>query len=520
MIVRISEPQPRKNGPLLHVCSNYVTVDGLNSKGRILKTSAHVHPKSLRVFFMTEMWERYGFYVVQTLLILYLTFHFHWNDERAFELVGSFTAMTYISPFIGGWIADRYIGQKRAVILATVILFISYVTFALYQSSEGLMIALAGIAVGTGLLKPNISSLLGNEYSMDSPKRENGFTIFYMGITTGIILGSTVPTLIHHHFGWSFSFLSAALGIIFAFLIFIVGISQYNIQDYQIQTGESRFTKLVLTFFFIAILFYCSLEIFDHPAFANWIFSIIVTLSVIYLIISVVTAHGDQMYRNMIIGLLCLISTLFWTFYFQMFSSFALLITRTVAPTLLGINLPAPYYVAIQSFGLIFFGLLFAREKHHNNFAEQTVHIGRKFSTAMLVMTGAYAVTSLILQFNLNTGLISPLLIIPVYLMISVAELLLSPVGLAAITLLSSPSKVSTMMGIFFVSLGTGGFLSGKIASMAAIPGGDLPQHLLRLYYKHAFTKMLMLLIIATILCYGVNSIIRHLLKNHTQQHA
>mgnify|MGYP001611656235 CR=1 FL=1 len=129
------------------------------------------HPESLRIFFLTEMWERYGFYVVQTLLVLYLTFHFHWQDAQAFQLVGTFTAMTYISALIGGWIADHLLGQKRAIILATFLLITSYIVLAILQSEHGLLMSLAGVCVGSGLLKPNISSLLGNAYPPSSPGR-------------------------------------------------------------------------------------------------------------------------------------------------------------------------------------------------------------------------------------------------------------------------------------------------------------------------------------------------------------
>ncbi len=481
-----------------------------------MNISEHRHPDSLRIFFLTEMWERYGYYVVQTLLILYLTFHFHWEDARAFELVGTFTAMTYISSLLGGWIADHLLGQKRAIIIATFILFLSYLVLAIFVSRMGLLMALAGICVGTGLLKPNISSLLGNEYSIQSPRRESGFTLFYIGITSGIILGSTVPNIINHKFGWPMAFLSASLGIVFALIIFSYGIYRYKIADYHPYVYSFR--KSVATLLLILLLYFSALEIFDYPTIANTAFSAIIFLCIVYLIHAAKTATGLQSRQNIVIGLLCLISSLFWAFYFQMFSSFSLLITRIIEPTLFGISFPAPYYIAVQSFGLVVFGILLARPRHHKNIAVQAINIGKKFTTAMLLMTVAYAITTLVLQFNLNPALLSPLLIIPVYLMISIAELLLSPVGLAAITLLSSPKKVSTMMGIFFVSLGTGGFLSGKLATLAAVPSTDAPVQTLKMIYSVAFSKMLGLLILATIVCFFINWLIKSLLKNKIQE--
>lgn len=478
-----------------------------------MNTLKHRHPDSLRIYFLTEMWERYGFYVVQTLLVLYLTLHFRWSDDDAFALVGTFTAMTYISSLLGGWIADHLLGQKRAILIATLVLFMSYIGLAIFPSRQGLLTALAGICVGTGLLKPNISSLLGNEFPLNSPQRESGFTLFYIGITTGIILGSTIPNLFHRAFGWPIAFLSAAVGIVFACIIFIYGIYHYKITDYHPHEYSRR--RIGYTLLLIISLYFCNLEIFDYPAFANTAFTTIVVLCIGYIVYACKTAKGQQARQNVVIGLLCLISTLFWAFYFQMFSSFALLISRIVQPTLFGIAFPPPYYVAVQSFGLILFGILLARRpKDHANIAIQATHIGKKFFMAMLLMTIAYLTTTIILHFNLNTALLSPLLIIPIYLMISLAELLLSPVGLAAITLLASPKKVSTMMGIFFVSLGTGGFLSGKLASLAAIPSTTISIDTLKTIYSIAFSKMLGLLILATILCFFVNLIIKALLKN------
>src|SRR5687767_16041863 len=116
--------------------------------------SREKHPKSLRIFFATEMWERYGFYVVQSLLALYLALHFKWPDKQVYALVGSFTALTYLSPVVGGWIADKLIGQKRAVLLGAIVLFVSYCILSLIDNAIVLTASLSGIAVGTGLLKP------------------------------------------------------------------------------------------------------------------------------------------------------------------------------------------------------------------------------------------------------------------------------------------------------------------------------------------------------------------------------
>jgi POT family proton-dependent oligopeptide transporter len=179
------------------------------------------HPSSLKAFFATELWERYGFYVTQSLLALFLAVQHHWPDDKIYQLVGTFTALTYFSPIVGGWIADHWIGQKKSVMLGALFLLTSYILLSLSDADNLFLISLASIAVGTGLLKPNVSSLIGNQYADDNPNRTKGFTIFYMGITLGIIMGTTIPSILVAKFGWRITFLSAALGMFISLLSFI-----------------------------------------------------------------------------------------------------------------------------------------------------------------------------------------------------------------------------------------------------------------------------------------------------------
>lgn len=468
------------------------------------------HPKSLSIFFATEMWERYGFYVVQSLLALYLALHFKWPDKQTYALVGSFTALTYLSPLIGGWIADRLIGQKRAVLTGAVVLFISYCLLSMIEGNFGLTAALAGIAVGTGLLKPNISSLLGNEYISGSARRESGFTIFYMGITTGIILGTTLPSILSEHFGWSASFISAALGMIIAFATFVFGIIRYKIQDYNPFVFDYK--KIILASGLMIFLWATSFYILNSPQLANLVFGIVVLFSASYILYSVSRENANQSRQTLVIGLLCIISIMFWSFYFQMFMSLTLFISRVVQPNFCGIQFPAPYYITVQSVGMLIIGFFLSRKYPQLSLIERGLSTGKKFLLAMLFMTMAYGIIAFVSATVTNAALISPLLIIPAYLLISLAELLLSPIGLAAITLLADKNKVSTMMGIFFVSLGIGGFLSGKLASLTAIPPGETDLVILKALYATAFSQQLSILFVASLICVVLFAVIKFLL--------
>ena len=468
------------------------------------------HPKSLSIFFATEMWERYGFYVVQSLLALYLALHFKWPDKQIYALVGSFTALTYLSPLVGGWIADKLIGQKRAILLGALVLFISYCLLSLVDNNLGLTASLAGIAVGTGLLKPNISSLLGNEYLASSARRESGFTIFYMGITTGIILGTTLPSILSEHLGWAASFISAALGMIIAFSVFVYGVIKYKIKDYN--PFEFQYKKIILAFVLMALLWSLSFYILNSPQLANLVFGMVVLFSASYILYSVNKENANQSRQTLVIGLLCIISVMFWSFYFQMFMSLTLFISRVAQPTFMGIEFPAPYYITVQSVGMLLIGFLLSRKYPQMTLIERGLSTGKKFLLAMLFMTIAYGIIALVSSVVDKATLIPPLFIFPAYLMISLAELLLSPVGLSAITILADKNKVSTMMGIFFVSLGIGGFLSGKLAALTAIPVGETDLVILKNLYATAFTQQLGILFVATLGCLVLFAVIKFLL--------
>ena len=471
------------------------------------------HPRVLPIFFATEMWERYGFYVVQTLLILYLAINFHWPDKRVYSLVGSFTALAYLSPLIGGWIADHLLGQKRVILMGSVILICSYAILSLSASNTFLNMALAGIAVGTGLLKPNISSLLGNEYPSGSTNREKGFMIFYMGITTGIILGTTLPSYLSAHFGWSFAFLSASLGMLGGAIIFSLGIYWYRIEDYIPQAftiKNTLFATVIITSLWLA-----SFYILNYPSLAVVVFSIVAIFSTGYYLWCIKNEEGPQVRQTIVLGLLCLIAVLFWAFYFQIFLSLTLFLLRVAEPTLFGYPFPPPYYVGIESIGMIILGLFFVYKKSKPlNKTEQGIQVANKFLAAMIAITMAYLLIVSICYIKTPNGLLSPLYIIPAYLIISLAEILLSPVGLAAVTMFACRKKVSTLMGIFLSTIGIGAFLAGKLAGLTAISPEQLLTIDIKAHYASLFGEILLILMLATLVAVGLNVIIRTLLKS------
>lgn len=478
-----------------------------------MTSAGHKSSTVLSVFFGTEMWERYGFYVVQSLLALYLSLQLHISDAQTYVLVGSFTALAYISPVIGGWIADHCLGQKRAVFLGAGVLFLSYIVVAFSLTMEHLIISLAGIAIGTGLLKPNISSLLGKQYALNDPRRNSAFTIFYLGITTGIILGTTLPSKLQLWFGWQACFFSAAIGLILAGFVFFIGTKYLAIQEYAELKG-SMFGNWLIALGILLLSYFVFFGVLSHGNMATVFFIAVVIVAVGIALTIAFKEQGDQRKKTLSLLILFLISTFFWAFYFEMFMLLTLFITRTVQPMLLGIHFPAPYYVTVESFGMIIFGLLLSRLWLRLQYKNIAFAISIKFMIAIMFMLLAYLIILLSSRGYASANLLSPWPILMAYLCISLAELMLSPIGLAAVTYLASPNAVSTLMGIFFVSLGIGSFLSGQLAKVAAIQSQTEALMQVKMQYFHGFLILTAMLVGVLLMTYASCLLIRRISRS------
>lgn len=193
------------------------------------------HPLGLYVLFFTELWERFSFYGMRALLVLYMVNHFVWSQEDASSLLGTYAALAYGTPVIGGFIADRYLGAKRAVVVGGVLLSIGHILMA-FEPLPIFYTALGFIIAGVGFLKPNISTQVGNLYPPDDPRRDGGFTIFYMGINLGAFFGPLLCDWLRINYGWHYGFGAAGVGMIFGVIVYIIG--QRKLVEFNQNVGE------------------------------------------------------------------------------------------------------------------------------------------------------------------------------------------------------------------------------------------------------------------------------------------
>jgi POT family proton-dependent oligopeptide transporter len=462
-------------------------------------------PAVIPIFFATEMWERFGWYMIQALLVLYMTTDiFGFSDAKSYAILGAFSAISYITPIYGGYIANRILDFEHAVTLGGFLLAIGYALLSL-PHEHLFYIALGIIATGNGFFKPNISGYLGDFYHTNDPQREKGYTIFYVGINVGALLSSGTSGYLVRYFGWHVPFLLSSIGLLLGTIIFVFGL--YYLKNakgfHRIKPSVANKHPVAIGFVYLSTIAMAiiSCEIIRHRAFAN---ELMLTAGfVIFVGLIIYAFRYTKSIRNKMLAciFLTIISIIFWAIFFQLFFSVNLFIERAVDRQIFGIVLPTPLFISLESIFIILLGPCFAVLWQKLCKKKKNPGIPIKFTAAMLALVIAFAIAYLGTQHVSSAGTTSMLFIVFAYLFVTVGELLLSPVGLAMISLFMPQELVGLMMGVWFVALGLGEKLAGVIAGYAAIPKHIDAISTMDQIYGHAFMLYATLALIATIVC-------------------
>jgi proton-dependent oligopeptide transporter, POT family len=439
-------------------------------------------PKALPFLFLTEMWERFGFYVVQGMLVLYMSKFFGFTDSASYTIMGAFSALAYIAPFPGGFLADRVLGFKAAIIIGGIFLSVGYAMLALPWTNE-FYLSLATIIVGNGLFKPNVSSLLGSLYEPGDPQREAGFTLFYIGINLGVLLAGLSSGFAKDHFGWHAGFGLASAGLIFGVFIFISGFKHLsNIKNSNfVQPHAKKSVKLLVVLGCFAAIALIS-QLLQNEWLAKWLLPIAGVLLLIFLLVITYQQQAEQRKGMLILIALILSSVIFWMIFLQLFFSASLFIDRLIDKHVTGFtiplihkhvfefNIPTTAFYSLESIFVILLGPVFAWSWHTLSENLHNPSPFLKFILAILFVGLGFLTLAISTYFYNGNLLVNPWWIVLSYFFITVGEMLLSPIGLSAITTLSPRKIVGMMMGIWFVALGFGGQFAGLLAKLSNIP--------------------------------------------------
>jgi proton-dependent oligopeptide transporter, POT family len=472
----------------------------------------HKQPHGFLVFFLTEMWERYGFYIIQTVLVFYLLDKLHLDDSKSYVIVGSFTALAYINSFFGGLIADRFIGSTSAIFLGGVFLFIGYMILGLLANLTGLSLGLGMVSVGTGLLKPNISSLLSTIYPHNDDRKEAGYTLYYVGIYVGALGGSLLGGYIAHSLGWMAAFTSSAIGIVIGLVIFLHGRAKYKIVDKRkTHLIAADYVSAVIS---IGLLFIVSALVL-HSEFLSTLYFIFIAIFCFgFILFTIITHHGMERKRLIAFLFLVLLAVCYWAIFYQQFFSMSLCTSRVC---MLPDSVPASSMPSIESLGVILIGPLINYVWFYYKDSGREISIATKFSLSFLFNSLCFLLITAGLWYSMISGTyLSAWFIVLAYVIMAIGELCLSPTSLSMVSSLVPPRYGSSMMGISLLSIGFGGKLAGLLASSAAINNVKSETvNAMQSVYLHSFIGYLIISIATFIISLILGKYINNLITKH-----
>jgi POT family proton-dependent oligopeptide transporter len=421
---------------------------GTDIKDRRLSDTTGIggHPRGLTTLFFTEIWERFSFYGARAILVLYMvapasTGGLGMATARAAAIYGAYTASAYFTALPGGWIADRILGARLAVLIGGCLIALG--NFAMASGRLNLFfLGMVVVAAGTGLLKPNVSSMVGGLYGEGDPRRDSGFSIFYMGINIGAMISPLICGYLGQRVGWHLGFAAAGVGM-------IIGLIQYSANSKHLGHVGNKPVKPAAG---------------DNGALSRR------------------PMTTEEWKRLAAIGVLFIFSAIFWMAFEQAGSSLNLFAADKSANSVFSYSFPSSWYQSVNSIFIIIlapvFSWLWIRMRNRQPSSPAKFTYG-------LVFVGLGFV--LLAVASMRPGRVSPMWLLGVYLLHTLGELSLSPVGLSTVTKLAPARLVGSMLGVWFLSISLGELIGGWVAGFF---NAGSEEALVRLFGSVALTTL------------------------------
>jgi POT family proton-dependent oligopeptide transporter len=443
------------------------------------------HPRGLSTLFFTEMWERFSYYGMRGILVLFMTTAvaaggMGLDDVTATAIYGLYTAAVYLVALPGGWIADRLLGLRRAVFWGGCIIAVGHFTLAI-PSTQAFYLGLTIIVIGTGLLKPSISAVVGDLYPEGGARRDAGFSIYYMGINLGAFLGPLVCGLLGEHINWHLGFSAAGVGM-------VLGVVQYSYGakflgnagelkgEAQTEAARKRAGRSLLraveaivgVFLVLTALASVGAIHLTLLGVVDWTGIFIASLAAIFLLF-VVLFGGLTLVEKKRVGVIAvtfLAAACFWSGFEQAGSSMNLFAHRLTNRMIGGWEMPASWLQSVNSLFIILlapvFSVIWIR------LGSRTPSTPAKMAYGLLQLGMGFAVLAWASIYASPQHVVSPNWLVVTYLFHTTGELCLSPIGLSSTTKLAPPRYAGQMMGIWFMGAALGNLVAGRVAGLIA----------------------------------------------------
>lgn len=388
------------------------------------------HPRGLALLFLVEMWERFSYYGMRALLVLYLVNALKWDTARAANLYGSYTSLAYLTPLLGGYLADRFLGTRRSLVIGGVLIALGHFSLAL-QSTLTFYLGLVLVIFGTGFFKPNVSTMVGQLYPEGDSRRDGGFTLFYMGINLGAFLAPLICGYLGERVGWHYGFGAAGVGMVLGLGLYIWGRDKY-LPGIGLAPAGRREKNV-------------------EP---------------------VVRGHDDGS-RIAALAVVVLFVIAFWSAFEQAGSSMNLFADRHTDRQAGSFLIPASWFQVVNAGFILLLAPLFALLWRRLDAK------GREPSTPMkmvfgLALLGIGFVFMVVGGTRADAGiLVSPFWLVAAYFFHTTGELCLSPVGLSYVSKVAPARFASVLMAVWFMASGAGNKIAGSLAALSGqMPNG------------------------------------------------
>jgi POT family proton-dependent oligopeptide transporter len=451
------------------------------------------HPRALSTLFFTEMWERFTFYGMRALLVLFLVDAvsnggYGFDDRTATAIYGLYTAAVFMAALPGGWIADRLIGAQRAVMVGGALMTVGNLMLVIPGPKELFFAGLMVIIAGVGLLKPNVSTLVADLYPEGGGRRDAGFTIFYMGINLGAFIGPLIAGWLAQNYGWRAGFLAAAVGLPFGLLQFWLSRQWFNGAGAQPNRNDGGaglardwrrlWVALGVLLLVVVVLFSGAVPL-DPARLAKGAAYVLVGMAGLYFLYLFFGAGLDAVERRRMFVVLMMFFAVasFWAGYEQAGSSLNLFAKRHIDRVVGGFEIPAGWFQSVQPAFVILlapvFSALWVKLAQRNLDPAAPL----KFAFGLLLLGVGFLFMVAAANVVAGGAQAPAYLLILTYLLTVFGELCVSPVGLSTVTKLAPARLVGQMMGVWFLGSSLGKLMAGLIAgsfdpnNLAAMPG-------------------------------------------------
>lgn len=440
------------------------------------------HPKGLYLLFMTEMWERFSYYGMRAIFVLYMTKMLLMGDAEASNIYGSYTGLVYLTPLLGGYLSDRFLGNRRSIEIGGLLMALGQFIMFFSASSTGgtaitlMWLGLTMLIVGNGFFKPNISTMVGQLYPEGDRRVDSAFTIFYMGINLGAFFAPLLCGYLAENIDFKWGFLAAGIGMIVGLITFITQKSKYLVTADQkpvgMPTNKFGIAQWGMVVGAIALIFFLmnfkTMFGSDLDVIGYLIYGAMIVMPLIILTDKSLTK--EERSRITVIFILAFFVIFFWSAFEQAGASLTIFADRNTDRNIFGWEMPASWFQSVNALAILalapVFSVLWLKLGNKNMEPSSP----KKMAWGLALIAIGYAVIAFGVKGVSDTARISMFWLLSLYVIHTMGELCLSPIGLSMVSKLAPVRFSSMLMGTWFLANAAANKFAGTLSAL--IPGG------------------------------------------------